>query len=375
MNKVKVMVGSPQKDMNQIYRSGYSCLDDAIVVDTGSKVVGFYPATEVERARKNSICDSVFDMSDMISELSRNKEYLPNKAGVLAKYLLENNIKKIEVSGEFPVFVADYLRYFDITINVSLDTLYPAREVKTAREISYIKECSDVNVRAMDMVHTMLAESSVNASGELLYKGAVLTSEFIQSELFCFFLKNHLASDSVIVAVGDQGVDPHEPGYGAIKVGQSVVVDIYPYDRGTHYYSDMTRTFCKHKASDELQALYNTVKDAQEHALSQVKAGVNARELHTWIQNYFLSKGYKTGVIDGTLQGFFHGTGHGVGLDCHEVPYISRNGKQLKSGQFVTVEPGLYYLGVGGVRIEDLVLVEESGCQIMTPYKKELIVE
>ena len=375
MSKVKVMVGSPQSDINQIYKTGYSCLDDVIVVDRGEEIIGFYPSTEVERARKNSICDKVLDLSRLINSLNGSRDYLVSTAGALAKYLIDNKIKKIEVSQDFPVFVADYLRYFDISINIALDSLYPEREIKTPREISHIKECSDINVRAMDMVHTMLADSSVNANGELLYKGAVLTSEFIQSELFCFFLRNGLAADSVIVSIGDQCCDPHEPGYGAILSEKSIVVDIYPYDRRTHYYSDMTRTFCKHKASEELQRLYNTVKHAQEHALTQVRAGINARELHTWIQNYFSDKGYKTGIINDTLQGFFHGTGHGVGLECHEGPYVSTNGKILKSHQFVTVEPGLYYMGIGGVRIEDLVLVEDNGCQIMTSYPKELIVE
>jgi Xaa-Pro aminopeptidase len=132
----------------------------------------------------------------------------------------------------------------------------------------------------------------------------------------------------------------------------------------------MSRTVIRGRVSPELKRLYQTVKDAQEEAIAQVRDGADGAKIHQGICERFDRAGYRTGLVNGRMQGYFHGTGHGVGLDIHEAPRISRNGSILREGQVVTVEPGLYYPGLGAVRIEDMVLVTKDGCRNLTDYPK-----
>jgi len=184
-----------------------------------------------------------------------------------------------------------------------------------------------------------------------------------------------MISESVIVAIGDQGVFPHENGSGNIKANTSIIVDIFPRSRKNYYYSDMTRTFCKGKASDELKRIYNTVYDAQRMAMDKLHAREDGNKIHQFVKMYFENKGFKSGIQNGVLQGFFHGTGHGLGLDCHEYPYIGNKSCILPENSVVSVEPGLYYLGIGGVRIEDIVRVTENGIENLIDFDKKLEIE
>jgi Xaa-Pro aminopeptidase len=179
----------------------------------------------------------------------------------------------------------------------------------------------------------------------------------------------------VIAAAGDQACDPHEAGHGAIHEKEAIIVDIFPSSISNYYYSDMTRTFCKHKAPQALQEIYDAVKEIQIRTLSKIKNEVDGKKLHKEVQDFFVSRGFQTCREGRELYGFFHGTGHGVGLDCHEQPRIASGGKILHSGELVTVEPGLYYPGRGAVRIEDLVVVRDDSAEVLTEYEKELVVE
>jgi Xaa-Pro aminopeptidase len=114
------------------------------------------------------------------------------------------------------------------------------------------------------------------------------------------------------------------------------------------------------------------VLDAQEGCIAGVKHGVNGKILHDEIRANFEKQGYKTEPRKGKMVGYFHGTGHGVGLDIHEAPSIGGRDSVLETNAVVTVEPGLYYPGVGGVRLEDMVLVTKSGCRNLTRFPKKL---
>jgi Xaa-Pro aminopeptidase len=147
-------------------------------------------------------------------------------------------------------------------------------------------------------------------------------------------------------------------------------MDVFPKSSKTGYYADITRTVVKGKPSDALRRVYDTLLAGQELGLHMVTAGASGKAIHTAIQDLFERAGYHTGMVDGRMQGFFHGTGHGVGLEVHEPPRISRTNDILQPGHVVTVEPGLYYLDIGGVRIEDTVLVSSAGCKNLTTFPK-----
>jgi Xaa-Pro aminopeptidase len=178
------------------------------------------------------------------------------------------------------------------------------------------------------------------------------------------------------VAGGPQAADPHERGHGPLKAGESIIVDIFPVDLSTRYHSDMTRTFVKGEPNEGLQEMYDAVLESQKTALSMIRAGVNGRDIHRKVAEVLHEAGYKTNVHDQEkgkplTEGFFHGTGHGVGLEVHEAPRVSLADEELIPGDVISVEPGVYDPNVGGVRIEDLVVVTEDGYRNLTKFAKE----
>ena len=185
-------------------------------------------------------------------------------------------------------------------------------------------------------------------------------------------LDEDCTAQRTIVACGEQGCDPHQEGNGPLRAGQTLILDIFPQSALSGYFGDITRTVVKGRAPEPVRKLYETVQRGQELALQQIRAGVEGGAIHQAVQDFFTAQGYPTGEKDGQLQGFFHSTGHGLGLEIHEAPRIGPRAPALQPGQVVTVEPGLYYRGLGAVRLEDVVLVHEKGCELLTTYPKFL---
>ena len=169
-----------------------------------------------------------------------------------------------------------------------------------------------------------------------------------------------------IVAGGRQAADPHEAGRGPLRAGEWIVADVFPRMLATGYWGDMTRTFLHGRPTAAQRRMYEAVAEAQRLALSLVRPGAKGKDVHRAVTDFFARRGWKTGTgPDGRAHGFFHGLGHGVGLEIHEEPRLSPSGGELAPGMVVSVEPGLYYPEIGGVRIEDLVVVTETGCSVL----------
>ncbi|HET7625976.1 MAG TPA: M24 family metallopeptidase, partial [Verrucomicrobiae bacterium] len=204
-------------------------------------------------------------------------------------------------------------------------------------------------------------------------RGAPLTSEKLRGIIETAILQTCGVANRTIVAGGRQGCDPHESGHGPLRANETIILDIFPRSQKTGYFGDITRTVVRGHASEAIRKLYDTVLRGQKLAFEKVRANCATAEVHKTVQDFFESQGYKTGKRNGRMEGFFHGTGHGLGLDIHEAPRMGSNSTGiLKTGMVVTVEPGLYYPDLGGVRLEDVALVTNRAPRNLTRFEKIL---
>src|SRR5256886_12309193 len=205
----------------------------------------------------------------------------------------------------------------------------------------------------------VLKGSKPGRGKKLLWSGHTLTSEILRAEIDSAILRAGGLPANTIVAGGDQACDPHERGFGPLKADSLIILDIFPRDAKSGYFGDMTRTVVRGRASEEQRQLWEAVLAGQALALKKMKPGVDGLKLHNEVKQFFTDRGFATGVRQGRQVGFFHGTGHGLGLEIHEFPRFQKTG--FKPGQALTAEPGLYYPGLGRGRIEDGGVVTQAG--------------
>lgn len=287
---------------------------------------------------------------------------------ILEKYGLLN--EPIEVSNNLPLEMADFLRAQGVQLTVK-NPFFPERLIKTSQEIQAIRDALVRTQHAYTHIEEVLRNSKIEGD-TIVMNGEPLTSEMFKKEVEQILLSHDMSNDEgIIISCGPHAAIPHHRGTGLIRPHQTLVCDIFPRNRETGYFADMTRTYVKGTPSDEIKKMYAAVLEAQERAIEQVKPGVAMGDVHQGCVDMFVGKGYHVGD-----KGFTHGTGHGLGLDIHEFPSVrSKNTSVFELGHVVTIEPGLYYPDIGGVRIEDVVVVTDDGCQNLTEYHKEYIIE
>ena len=281
--------------------------------------------------------------------------------------------KNLRVTADFPFGLAEKLRRAGFKIKISDEAICPQREIKTADEISAVKNSQRAAVAAMNAAIKQIASSEIGKDGLLRCGKKVLTSEMVRATICRTLLDRDCIATETIVACGPHSADPHERGAGPLRAGQPIVLDIFPRSTVTGYWGDLTRTVCRGPAPAELKEMYNAVKAAHAAALKAVKAGAWADAVHTAAAEELKRRGFKTETIDGVPQGFIHSTGHGVGLEIHEAPRVSSAvRKKLRAGNIITIEPGIYYPQLGGIRIENTVAVAKNGYEMLAPCPKRL---
>jgi len=324
---------------------------------------------EEGRAKKESSADEVVSTSDygIMEKLAKFERPEEAYAAVLKEFLRDRGVKRLGVSGDFPVrFYLDLVSDFEISVLES--PVGEMREVKTPAEIEAIRysqrACEDAMMVAIEMIRKS------RPSGEtLVLEGGPLTSERVKSAIEVSLLERGCEAEDTIVAGGIDAVDPHCNGSGPLPSNSPIVIDIFPRSKKSRYFADMTRTVLRGEADEEIVEIYQAVLAAQVAGIAAVRAGATGKEVHAKVCQVFEERGYP----EREGRGFIHSTGHGVGLEVHERPSLSEVGKTLRESNVVTVEPGLYYPELGGVRLEDLVVVKEGGCENLTSLEKRLI--
>ena len=292
--------------------------------------------------------------------------------GVLKNIIKAYKPKKIQVPYNFPSYLFKELKENYKNIEPSPETIfYKKRLIKDNSEIKNIHEVMKKTESVLSKIAKIIKTSKIR-NGKLYYNARILTSDFLRNFCQRELAELNLSCPDCIISSGYHSSLPHHHGSGPIKESSPIVVDIFPKDLNNGYYGDITRTFCKGTPTKELIKMYKTVLKGQRLGLKLIKAGANGSFVHKKIENQFNEKGFFTSHTEKGSQGFIHSTGHGLGLEIHEMPRISKIKEILREGNIVTVEPGLYYSEIGGVRIEDTVLVTKTGIKNLTSFPKVL---
>jgi Xaa-Pro aminopeptidase len=362
---VHILISSAKNAANIRYLCGTEPPETAVLIQTGRRGTLIVSEMEYNRLRR-SVKRGVTVLHPELIGSSWKK----GAADWIKKSVAE---KKLSVGADFLLGLAEKLKRAGFKIKISEEAPCPQREIKSSNEISAVKNSQRAAVAAMNAAIKQIAEAKIGKDGILRSGKTILTSEMVRATICHTLLDLGCVATETIVACGPYSADPHERGTGSLRAGQPIVLDIFPRAGTTGYWGDITRTVCRGPAPAELKKMYNAVKAAHAAALKSVKAGAWTDDVHAAAAGELDRCGFKTGPVNGVPQGFIHGTGHGVGLEIHEAPRVSSAvHKKLRAGNIITIEPGLYYPHIGGVRIEDTILVTKDGYQILASCQKKL---
>ena len=370
--QARLMIADSERDADMLYAAGQFIPDPFIAIEIADEWHALLSPLEVDRARKQSRFHHVH--LDTPWRDQAKQQSWSGLSGAAASFLSARGITSICVPAHFPLYDAEQLRALGFTVQPCADAFFPDRVIKRADEIAHLSHAEALTRRAMQRAEHYLAACSIGDDYILREAGSNkrVKAEDVRRQIETYLIAHGAMPSHTIVACGRQAADPHNVGSGYIRAHQPIIIDIFPRVQHSGYWGDMTRTYVKGKASEAIKSMYRAVLEGQEIGLSMVAAGVDGALIHRAICDHFVRCGFDTGTIRGKQCGFFHGTGHGVGLEIHEAPRISLRGDCLQAGHVVTVEPGLYYPNLGGVRLEDMVVVRDGGCDNLTRYKKRL---
>lgn len=330
---------------------------------------------EVSRLRKESNVHEVFSFRQF-DPPDKERAYGKAPLAVVLRRVFDRwGIRQIEVPWSFPFGLADELRRRGMEVRAKEDPFFPLREIKKKEEVARIREALAAAEYGMTAAVEALRASRIDrrAGGRLFLGVEPLTSERLREIIHRAVLGKGAVARNTIVACGREGYDPHQTGAGPLVADEPIIIDIFPRSEKSGYYGDITRTFVRGRGSNRIRDMYDAVRKAQEKGIAMSTPRTRCSTIHETVCQVFERLGFKTvQQEDGCLAGFIHGTGHGVGLDIHERPFVSNRPQCLRAGNVITIEPGLYYPDVGGVRLEDMIHVTAAGPRNLTRFPKFL---
>jgi Xaa-Pro aminopeptidase len=366
----RLIVAASDHDPDMLYATRFFAPDAFIFLEERGKRTLVLSDLEIDRARKQADADEFVSYSALEREVQGTHKKAPAYEKVLSHFLRKRGVRSALVPASFPLGFAQELAASKIRLRTTNGLFWPEREAKTEGELKLMRRALHITEAGMARAIEVLSASKPGAGKKLAWSGKTLTSEVLRAEIDSAILRAGGLPANTIVAGGDQACDPHERGFGPLRADSLIILDIFPRDAKSGYFGDMTRTVVRGRANEEQRRLWETVREGQALALKKMKPGVDGLKLHNEVKQFFTDHDFPTEVRDGRQVGFFHGTGHGLGLEIHEFPRLQKT--VFKPGQVLTVEPGLYYPGVGGVRIEDVVVVTKAGTRMLSRFEKRL---
>lgn len=370
MKKVlpKLIVASSEHDADALYATRFFAPDAFIFLEQNGRRTAVLSDLEIDRGRKEAQVDEVVSLSEISVSCSKKKE--SSLAEHVAVFLKGRKIKRVAVPGSFPLGLANELANHGIVAEPQKGLFWAEREQKSERELKFIRQALSITEVGMARGLEVLKASEIGPKNALKWGGKSLTSEILRAEIDSAILRAGGLPANTIVAGGEQACDPHERGHGPLRAHELIILDLFPRAVATGYYGDMTRTVVRGRATEPQRALWETCLAGQKLALKAMRPGAAGSVIQDSVKKAFTDAGFPTEQRNGRWCGFFHGLGHGLGLEIHEEPRLGRT--TLLPGQVMTVEPGLYYSGVGGVRHEDVVTITSTGIRLLSKFPKVL---
>lgn len=358
----RLIVAASESCPDMLYATGFFAPDPFLFLEHKGRTMAVLSDLEIDRGRACAKVDEIVSYSEIMDSRGAGFNEL------IIAFLKKKRVRKVAVPSSFPLGTARALEKAGIVLQPVSGLFYKEREFKSAEELRNISKALRITEAGMARAMEVLRDASL---GKILrWAGKPLTSEVLRSEIDSAVIRAGGQPAHTIVAGGLQACDPHERGHGPLRPHSLIIIDIFPRDPRTGFYGDMTRTVVRGTATEDQRKLWDTVRKGQLLALAGIKPGVDGWPLHQKVKDFFIAQGYPTQMKNGRWTGFFHGTGHGLGLEIHEEPRFAAT--KFRPGQVITVEPGLYYPQIGGVRIEDVVTITSSGYRMLSKFPKEL---
>jgi Xaa-Pro aminopeptidase len=366
----RLIFASSEQSAEMLYATKFFVPDPFLFLQKNRTKTIVLSDLEIDRGRKEAKVDEVLSLSELEGPLEKKLKSKPPIERTIATFLRQNRVRRALVPYDFPVGLAFELAKVGITLIPVNGLFWPEREFKSAEELKSMELAIRITEIGLARGIEVLRAAEIKRGNRLVWGGRPLTSEILRAEIETAILQRGGKPANTIVAGGKQACDPHHPGSGPLMANTLIILDVFPREAVSGYFGDLTRTVVRGRASEAQKKLWHTVREAQEFALQGIKAGKSGAKLQAKVADFFVQKGYPKEIRNGRWVGFFHGLGHGLGLDIHEQPRIAK--ARFRAGQVFTVEPGLYYPGIGGTRIEDDGIVTKNGFKVLSRLGKEV---
>ncbi len=378
-----LLYGDPYRFPDIYHLTRFLAPDAFITLEHDGEIVLFMNSLEQGRAAKESRATRVRNVDELGQrDLSAQGVFGDDAVAVIIERALrERGLTETLVPRYFPIALADRLRARGIGLEVASD-LDARRRTKRPDELEALEATQRATEDAWAEGVAAIRRADIGKDRTLMLDGLVFTAERLRAIVEGALLRRGCLAESTIVAPGKQAADPHLIGTGPLHAGEAIVMDIFPQDKRTRYFADMTRTVSRGEPSPEIRTMYEVVMRAQDAGIAALRPGITGREVHELVEDIIYEAGYDTlrpgqkrRPDDPVVRGLIHGTGHGVGLEIHEPPSVGRSGTAaLQPGDVVTVEPGIYDPDIGGVRLEDMLVITENGSRNLTRAPRQLVI-
>jgi Xaa-Pro aminopeptidase len=369
MSTPLLLLGESTSNQNLFYKTRFLAGDPFFYLESDTASMLIVSEMELGRARKESIVQDVRSSHGLgyVELYQQSGDARRALVQIAIRLIQEYGASSIRIEPGLPVQFADYLRANGIDLETDARMIVQERRRKSTDEVDAIAAAQATTERALARAIGLI-QSSEERDGTLHFNGIPLTSERIRAEIETALLRDNLVCEmESTVAGGRAAADPHARGHGPLRPHEAIVMDIFPRSRSSRYFADITRTVVKGKPSDTLSDMYEAVMRAHAAALLEVRAGANGAAVHRAVLNELRSSGYDGRPEHPSMP---HGTGHGIGLDIHEAPRLGEINVELMEGEVITIEPGLYHPDIGGIRVEDAVVVTQDGYRNLTSISK-----